>query len=598
MASDFLNINQIVNGYEGTNSLKSSSMSLLWSSGTTTATTFVGAHMNFKKVTQPDTGISNIISFNTGAGRGDGGCTGCLGCPGDPPPMCDGGCGCSSIDNLLPPTGVLQHINSASGTTGTTILGSSSVQISSHSPLHYPYYVAVGASLGCTEDEDCPNGQQCVDGACIQEAGDYQEIKIGKLEETVGPSKSMGVIVAHKNSVSGTTGTTLISSTCMNAVATTLYPGGSMVTSAMLSSGGIEPCSSDEGGCDCYDCTASNGTCTGNCSGTENGPGYGAGLGLVTRYADTGTTGTSTTTITSDSLSMSTSLATNVKTATNIYPSYSQYSFSTTGMTGTSITSASKTYSRFQNNRVINWFGAYSVTNSGGDGGCDCADQYCGSGQLCAGSGNAGTDCHCMGDSEGGDGMYTVGSIDTVSGTTGTTMITSNSIEITTSDEDGTNLLTINSEGINITNETEGWTSANTPRTFKTTLNNLAVQDLGTPLELIPAPGDGKIINVESITLKIQGEGALITPYGGGVVLDFTFDGAHVPVFQSNELLLSSASRILAIPRAPEPSGPSERQIIANTKLSIATNSLSNPTGGEGLVGISINYTVEDDTWV
>jgi hypothetical protein len=196
------------------------------------------------------------------------------------------------------------------------------------------------------------------------------------------------------------------------------------------------------------------------------------------------------------------------------------------------------------------------------------------------------------------DKSIVIGSIDTVSGTTGTTMITPTSIEMTTSDVGGTNLLTINSEGINISNETEGWTSANTRRTFKKTLNQTTVQSLGTPLELIPAPGDGKIINVESITLKIQGEGAAITPYGGGVVLDFTFDGAHVPVFQSNELLLSSASRILAIPRAPEPSGPSEKQIIANTKLSIATNSLSNPTGGEGLVGISIDYTVEDDTWV
>ena len=314
--------------------------------------------------------------------------------------------------------------------------------------------------------------------------------------------------------------------------------------------------------------------------------------GLVIQSKSGTTTGT--TIMGSDSLLMNKSLATNVKTTTNIYPSYTQYSFSTTGMTGTSITSASKIYSSFKNNRFTNFIGAYSVTNSGGDGGCDCADQYCGSGQLCAGSGNAGTDCHCMGDSEGGDGMYTVGSIDTVSGTTGTTMITSTGIYmVSATDEDGTNLLTINSEGINITNETEGFTSE-MPRMKTIAFNHEEIKGLGTAGKLISAPGVGKMLKIVSVSAKIA---VTTTPYDTSTTLNFKYTGADYSCYESSELLLSDTDRIINIvPVAggfPLP-GASDTQLLENAGFEVVTDDAIDPQNGTGNIVFHCIYYVID----
>ena len=316
-------------------------------------------------------------------------------------------------------------------------------------------------------------------------------------------------------------------------------------------------------------------------------------LPILHSAAVSGTT-TGTTIMGSDSLLMNKSLATNVKTTTNIYPSYSQYSFSTTGMTGTSITSASKIYSSFKNNRFTNFIGAYTVTSGGGEAeGCPCTDQWCDepTGNLCTGNS---TKCGCLGpiDDGGGGGMYAIGSIDTVSGTTGTTIITPTRILMTNVDAEGTNTVTITSDGITMSND-GGMVKSQLSKRITASLNQAAVQDLGYPHTLIPAPGEGQYLNIMGITVGMVGEGE-ITPYATSTTIEFILEGAHLAVYESGAILLSEVTRTITLPPNAEPGSATDLQVIENSALTVVTSDSVDPTGGGGTLRMSISYEVLD----
>jgi hypothetical protein len=163
---------------------------------------------------------------------------------------------------------------------------------------------------------------------------------------------------------------------------------------------------------------------------------------------------------------------------------------------------------------------------------------------------------------------------------------------MTNVDAEGTNTVTITSDGITMSND-GGMVKSQLSKRITASLNQAAVQDLGYPHTLIPAPGEGQYLNIMGITVGMVGEGE-ITPYATSTAIRFILEGAHLAVYESSAILLSEVTRTITLPPNAEPGSATDLQVIENSALSVVTSDSVDPTGGGGTLWMSISYEVLD----
>ncbi len=109
-----------------------------------------------------------------------------------------------------------------------------------------------------------------------------------------------------------------------------------------------------------------------------------------------------------------------------------------------------------------------------------------------------------------------------------------------------------------------------------------------TPLDVIDAPGAGKAIVIETVTMKINN---VVTPYATTTQLELVTDTA------TNGQLMDTAILVSTVDRAgagfiDSMSGTATTQVIENKKVVLLARGAGDPTAGDGDIELWINYRI------
>ena len=149
--------------------------------------------------------------------------------------------------------------------------------------------------------------------------------------------------------------------------------------------------------------------------------------------------------------------------------------------------------------------------------------------------------------------------------------------------------------------------------TQSVTLNNAEFKALpSTPIEIIPAPGTGKIIRWLGAWMVLNNEAGIYNPIDSGAILQLVYMTAPFPIEASSFVPIAAAAAVQGVHSAPIPplAGFNQSEgyltwaptdtgtLIQNAALGIADiyNGVDDYTGGDDANTLQVNaiYTIVD----
>ena len=139
------------------------------------------------------------------------------------------------------------------------------------------------------------------------------------------------------------------------------------------------------------------------------------------------------------------------------------------------------------------------------------------------------------------------------------------------------------SDGI-ITTISSGGVSS---KSLKLTLTSAEILDFNaTPIEIIPAPGVGKIIQIEDVTARLRFNS---TSYATRDKIEFVFAGGGFSAASINVLITDNT--VIRYGKLITSVNANDEQVVENTSLSL-TNLSGSPTLGDSDVDVYIKFNI------